>query len=317
MLAEEVKKIDSQLYEARYIDCNREETLKIWDSIKTNNEVLKIATTVVRDRFDEGDTVIGLAICDAMLIDYDSIDKGIYQKLVNKIYSNTDIARTVIDGAANGGLSYLLMTLWNQKLKLTPEQKQFAVCEAMNKIGTKKYYQEQENYRQKLLSKGVTDDNVSVIDIDGSVNPIGQLSGSMYLTSVFCSLDDSQAHGMGVFDIRYHILKNNNFSLEEKRQLVYDFYASGDDTWDEVLEQFEWGIINDNVNFKNTELSIMDIDFLYDYSKNDLIKMYGNREDAQKIFDEIQFCHLMHQIRPQQWEIKNANDEVKVLKSNK
>ena len=63
----------------------------------------------------------------------------VYDKLVKSIYNNKDIARIVLDGYSNGGFSFLLMSLWNPTLKLTEEQKQFAVSEAMNKIGTVKY----------------------------------------------------------------------------------------------------------------------------------------------------------------------------------
>ena len=42
--------------------------------------------------------------------------------MIENIYSNTDIARIVVDGYANGGFSFLLMSLWNHNLKLTEEQ---------------------------------------------------------------------------------------------------------------------------------------------------------------------------------------------------
>ena len=76
-----------------------------------------------------------------MLIDYNSIDEVAHNNLINSIYTNTDIARIVMDGAANGGYSFLLMSLWNYNLKLTEEQKAFAVNEAMNKIGTVRWQQ--------------------------------------------------------------------------------------------------------------------------------------------------------------------------------
>lgn len=41
-----------------------------------------------------------------MLLDYENVDSNIYQNLINTIYSNTDIARIVLDGASNGGNSF-------------------------------------------------------------------------------------------------------------------------------------------------------------------------------------------------------------------
>lgn len=71
-----------------------------------------------------------------MLMNYNFVDEVAYKKLISSIYTNKDIARIVINGASNGGYSFLLMSLWNHNLKLTEEQKAFAVNEAMNKIGT-------------------------------------------------------------------------------------------------------------------------------------------------------------------------------------
>jgi hypothetical protein len=41
---------------------------------------------------------------------------------------------------------------------------------------------------------------------------------------------------------------------------------------------------------------------LYYYTLDDLIKIYNNVDTAKYIYDEIEFCRLMHKIRPQQWE---------------
>ena len=73
----------------------------------------------------------------------------------------------------------------------TESEKAFAVNEAMNKLGTTRYSEIKiDNYFQRLLQ----------------------------ITST------KQAHGVGAFDIRYYILKNSNWSLEEKRKLVMNFW---------------------------------------------------------------------------------------------
>ena len=133
-----IEKIDNQLYMVMYGKPNSGELTKLWKEIKNNNEILKEAIKLTKNKYNE-DTLVGTVICDCILIDYSSVDKEIYKELIDTIYSNQRIARIVLDGYSNGGFSFLLMTLWNHNLKLTEEQKAFAVSEAMNKIGTTKY----------------------------------------------------------------------------------------------------------------------------------------------------------------------------------
>ena len=227
----------------------------------------------------------------------------LYNNLVNSIYTNTDIARIVVDGASNGGFSFLLMSLWNHNLKLTEEQKAFAVNEAMNKIGTTRWQQSKEAFSKKLDDMGISDDNTTFINIDGCINPIGQKSGSQYMNYIFSTLSSTQAHGVGEFDIRYHILRNPNWSLDEKQKLIMDFWCD-DETYDEYLEQWEWGIINDSANFKDNPASLFEKLDLYEYTYEMLLKFYGDKETTDRIWNEIQFCKQMHQLRPQQWELE-------------
>lgn len=140
-----------------------------------------------------------------MLIDYEEVDDVAYNNLIKSIYSNTDIARIVIDGAQNGGYSFLLMSLWNHNLKLSEEQKKFAVDEAMNKIGTTRFKEKEEKFIKELENAGISDEKTTLINIDGCINPIGQKAGSLYMNYMFSMLSDTQAHGVGEFDIRYYI----------------------------------------------------------------------------------------------------------------
>ena len=299
----DIEKLDDELYISIYGKPRIGDYNEIWTKIKCNPEVLREAVQIKRDKVDENDIVKGLTICDLMLKDYKSVDIVAYNNLINSIYNNTDIARIVVNGAANGGYSFLLMSLWNHNLKLSKEQKDFAVNEAMNKIGTTRWQQSKKEFSKKLDDMGISDDNTTVINIDGSVNPIGQKSGSKYMNYIFSTLSQTQAHGIGEFDIRYHILRNPNWSLAEKQKLIMDFWCD-DETYDEYLEQWEWGIINCSVNFKANSLSLMEKANLYDYSYEMLLKFYGDKETTDKIWDEIQFCKQMHQLRPQQWELE-------------
>ena len=101
-----------------------------------------------------------------------------------------------MNGASNGGYSFLLMSLWNHNLKLTEEQKAFVVSEAMNKIGTTRWQQSEEEFSKKLDDMGISDDNITFINIDGYINPIGQKSGLQYMNYMFSTLSQTQAHGI-------------------------------------------------------------------------------------------------------------------------
>lgn len=299
----DLEKLDDVLYKSIYGKPRVGDYNEIWSRIKGNPEVLREAVKVKRDKFDENDIVKGLTICDSMLIDYNSVDEVAYNNLINSIYTNTDIARIVMDGASNGGYSFLLMSLWNHNLKLTEEQKAFAVNEAMNKIGTTRWQQSEEEFSKKLDDMGISDDNTTCIDIDGCINPIGQKSGSQYMNYMFSTLSTTQAHGTGEFDIRYHILRNPNWSLNEKQKLIMDFWCD-DETYDEYLEQWEYGISNDIVNFKDSPGTLLEKFYLYDYSYEILLKFYGDKDTTDRIWDEIQFCKQMHQLRPKQCELE-------------
>lgn len=173
----------------------------------------------------------------------------------------------------------------------------------MNKIGTTRWQQSEEEFSKKLDDMGISDNNTTFINIDGCINPIGRKSGSQYMNYMFSTLSTTQAHGTGEFDIRYHILRNPNWSLDEKQKLIMDFWCD-DETYDEYLEQWEWGIINDSANFKDNHVSQFEKFDLYEYSYEMLLKFYGDKETTDRMWDEIQFCKQMHQLRPQQWELE-------------
>lgn len=136
------------------------------EKIKDNRELLNWSIKKTKDKFGERDLVNGLAICDNILVDYNGVDKDIYQELVNLIYSNEQIARIVQDGYNNGGFSYLLMTLWNPNLKLTDEQKAFAVDEAMNKMGTVRHENAMNEYSKNLMKKVLQMNKLCILNLE-------------------------------------------------------------------------------------------------------------------------------------------------------
>ena len=144
--------IDKELYNSIYVSPRIGDYKEIWTRIRGNKEILKEAIQVIKDKFGDKDVLKSHSITEFILLDYENVDSNIYQDLINTIYSNTDIARIVLNGASNGGDSFLLMSLFNPNLKLTEEQKAFAVDEAMNKLGTIRCQgMETDNYLQRLL----------------------------------------------------------------------------------------------------------------------------------------------------------------------
>ena len=298
-----IEKLDDELYKAAYGLPIIGDYKEIWSKIKSNPAILREAVKIQKDKFNEKDIVKGLTICDAILTYYEDVDSIAYNSLINAIYANKDIARIVIDGASNGGFSFLLMSLLNPNLKLTESQKEFAVNEAMNKIGTKRWIQKEEHLAQKLNEQGINDDEVVVMDIGGCINPIGQKSGSIYINRMFASLSTEQAHGTGEFDIRYHILRNPNWTLAEKQKLIMDFWAD-DVTYEECLEQWEWAIVNNSANYKADSDSLFEEMYIYECTYDLLLEFYGDKKITDYIWSEIQFCRQMNEFRPKQGELE-------------
>ena len=301
----EIEKIDDELYKAMYGLPKIGDAHIIWETIKSKPEISREAVKIKRNKWNNGDLVNGLTICNAMLTYFSDVDKVAYNELIQNIYSNTDIARIVINGVSNGDNSFLLMSLWNNNIELTEKQKDFAVNEAMNKMGTTRYENNMNKYYKKLDEKGITDEQTMYIEFSGSINPIGAKTGSMYMENVFASLSNTQAHGRGYFDIRYWILRNPNWTSDEKQKLIMDFWADADD-YDEFLEQWEWGVANDSANYEGEALPQFDKFQMYEYSYEELLKFYGNKNTTDRIWNEIQFCKQMHKLRPQQWEIEST-----------
>ena len=249
---EDFEKKEYELYISRYGLPQSGNYWELWKEIKGNKELLEWAIKPVKDKTGEHDLVNGMAICDGMLADYESIDPEIYKKLIQLVYSNEDIARIDLGKLIyrGGNLSYLLMALWNFNVELTEEQKNFAVKEVF-----------------------------------------------------------SNGHGRGDFDIRYWILRNPNWSLEEKQKLLMEFWTEDEyEEYDEALEQWEWNIVNDPENYKQHTEGLIDQAFLYEYNYDFLLTLYQDKETANRIWDEIQFCKQMHSLRPQQWELEYQDE---------
>ncbi len=291
---ESVEKMDDLLYKACFIEKDEKKTNMTWQEVKEDENLLASSIKVVKDKFGEHDVFAGYTIVYALLTDYRNVNKEIYQKAVDLIYSNQDLARMVIDGYSNGGYSFLLVTLFNENLILTPEQKAFAIEEAMNKIGTTKQRNLRKSFESSLETIEKLKDNPTVMLEFG---PLGAKEANMYFYDMMSGLGTDQAHGSGDFDIRYWILRNHNFTLEEKQKLVYDFYNS-DDEYSNCLDEWEWGIVNNNLD--DDSIPLVDIDDVYHTPLDEIKeKLEG---DVDSAIEDIKMIRLMHRIRPANWE---------------
>lgn len=181
-----INEIDTLIYKTEYIDKDYIKLKDIWNKIKRDEQLLLLATEVVKDKFNERDVFVSNTIVELILRYPNQVNKGIYEEVVNKIYENEDLSRIVLDGASNGGYSFLLYTLNNNKLNLTNKQKEFAYDEAMN-----------QPFTERTKEYGA-----------------------------FYSLDVKTCHGIFPYDIRYYILGNNNWKDNEKQRLVREFYSN-------------------------------------------------------------------------------------------
>ncbi len=164
-----VKKINNELLEAYKKLPMDSGVYELWDSIRNDNEVLNEASDVLVD--ESGKSNIESIIITSLMLE-DSLNDRHYEymdayiKLVRAIYSEKDIANTLIYG--NKSVTYLLATLFNEYITLTIEEKEFAV-------------------------------NMSFEEL----NSIKKL-----------------------YDLRYVILINHNWSTEEKLELIKSFWSS-------------------------------------------------------------------------------------------
>lgn len=76
-----------------------------------------------------------------------------------------------------------------------------------------------------------------------------------------------------------------------------DFWYS-DKEYKEYLNQRGWGIVNDEANYKDGLIPLFLIECLYDVKYEVLLKFYGDKETTHRIWEEINFCKLMRELRP-------------------
>ena len=281
----------------------------VWGLIKEHRAVLEWAIKVHKDRFGK-DQVNGTTICDFMLRDYKNIDQALYTELARNVLSNIDLAHR-----GPSGVSYLCLVLANKEFPLSEEEKAFVVDEAMKQYGTTRWEKTKQEFEKKLEEGGFNDNQTVYAEFGGQSQPVGAKTFLEYLHEVY-GASFSLRHGYEPYDIRYRILRNKNWSDEEKDTFIKEFWADAED-YDKILEKLEWGIVNDDVNFEIDDVGTLaiEIDDLYDISKEKLISLFASKnksqEEAEELFEEIELCRHMHKVRPMQWERADEN-EIKI-----
>ena len=126
---------DGEYYKLHYVE-ESPAAVAAWEEARGDKEALEPAIEIVKSygtyKFNSPLT------CRKILTDYKNVNKEIYDKLINIIYSNNEIARSNIStfDLMIFTPSFLAMTFSNPNLKLTEEQKEFAVNEAFEKYVT-------------------------------------------------------------------------------------------------------------------------------------------------------------------------------------
>ena len=267
-----IEQLDKQLYRYWYFVPRENEVNKIWNHILNNIELQKEAITIVKD-VNGLDTVKAPTICHRMLMYYQNVNEEVYHELIQEIYSHVDIARTAVEGdKVSGGLSFLLLSLKNNSLKLTEEQKAFAVDEALNRSDSKRSQEEIIAFEQKLEKNNISDFQPD------PAKPI--VTEKMKLNLRYCMNKlalNSNIHGYVPFDIRYYILKNPNWTDEEKKALINEFWYS-DAIFQDYLNAWEENIIDSIYTFTNLCEDETTKEELLSLEYEDLLNLTNNKE---------------------------------------
>ncbi len=264
-----IKTINFELFKSIHLDGDGIKYLKLWNQIKYDRSILKEAISVEKGKNNQ-DYIKYPVIAESMLINSTDVDQTSYDELIELVFSNSAVARTYIDGKKKGCFSFLLIALWNKKLELTKEQKGFAVIEAIKKI--------QEDIIQEYPY-------AKELNIDLSKTAI--------------------VHGISPYDLRYYILKNDNWTYLEKVDLISKFWKT-DEEFKEYIETLENEILskigNSGRRFSDNILQ----NIIYAYSYYDLLEITNNEALTKELLKEIVFCRHLHDLL----HLKKAKEKV-------
>ncbi|MCI8347086.1 MAG: hypothetical protein HFJ12_03960 [Bacilli bacterium] len=255
----QLKEYDTNLHLAIYRYPGSGDAQKLWKEILLEQDNKGLLREAIKPITNKrGESIIQApTICDCILKDYTKVDETIYQELVNCIYTFPTIARTKAGGVFSKSNSSFL-------------------------VQTLQNHDLVLNERQKLSA--VTE----ALSMPGAI--FSDDSGTK-------RKDILEVHGTTPFDIRYEILMNPNWTIEEKSNLVYDFYEKVE-YFNEAICTWEKDIINNSSFYSLNGFQVMNVNKLYCYSEEELSQYYPNEEKRENIKEEIRMYELFHQMRP-------------------
>lgn len=256
----QVKEYDTKLYLALYGYPKAGNAQKIWEEISLEQGDKGLLREAIKPIMSkEGEKMMQApTICDCILKDFKKIDWTIYQELVDLIYTFPTVARTKAGGTFRKSNSAFLVQTLQNHDLILDEMQKFAAV-------------------------------TEALSMPGSVRPFN------YETK---KQDMSQIYGTTPFDIRYEILMNPNWTIEEKANLIYDFYEKDED-FDRAIHAWEEEIVNTSSFYSQKGFQAMHSKKSYDYSKEELAKYYPDENQKEDMIEKIRMYELFHQMRPQ------------------
>lgn len=114
--------------------------------------------------------------------------------------------------------------------------------------------------------------------------------------------DETYIHGFGFRDLRYKILKNKSFTIQEKTNLFIFFYPDSEIKID-ILNDFEWEIAKE-LGIANEH----DYSGIYLLEENDIKEKIKDENIIKEIIDKINLCKNIYS--------KIPDEEIKKYKNN-
>lgn len=146
-----VTKLDNELYSAiKNSELEGNNIMFIWNKIKKNSNLLMEAAEIKIDE-NGNKTLKAKTICDFIATYHRYVDYKSYLNLARKVLANQDIARMNCGHNKNTNYSLLLKILNNFNLRLTKEQKDFAVAEAVQEHFHNTHFHVQGPFDLRLL----------------------------------------------------------------------------------------------------------------------------------------------------------------------
>lgn len=116
------------------------------------------------------------------------------------------------------------------------------------------------------------------------------------------SQDGPISGNRGGFGIYYWILRNSNWSIEEKLEFLYKFYPDDED-YDETLGIWHDDVLEEAQNCLKEYCYELDEMDLCDCTYEDLLSFLNNKEAADKVLELLEFFKLMITLRPPMWRL--------------